>query len=274
MSWLSDSTELISGGWLSSRYAGHGVLGVDAAGAGLHGNGFFSGVSHPAEDADEFRALLLTLPASMPGVVYNEDGSIEVPPDTPTGSDSGTWRLYKNGVAQLPDPSTFTIIVGNGLSGTATLDGPTVGGAMGVAPPASLSGTATLDGPTIGGSLTGAPPPSASRTYTVYPDPALPGLVGAETITTPTFLKDPEARLDYSWNFGPWLADAGDSVATFTVTMDDGLVHDLEVVAGARITRWISSGPAAGQVLSMRCHIVTQQGRVDDRTIQLQGLER
>lgn len=118
-----------------------------------------------------------------------------------------------------------------------------------------------------------APAVSASRTYVIYPDPALPDPVDSGTEVMPTWLKDPAARLDYTWNWGLWLADADDAVGTFTVELDAGLASDRQHQAGGALTYWVT-GPAAGQVASMRCHIVTRDGRVDDRTIRLQGIDR
>lgn len=140
----------------------------------------------------------------------------------------------------------------------------------------TVSAAFATDNPASGGGeIPTEPEPSisVSRTYTVYPDPALPGPVGAETEITPTYIKDPESRLDYTWQFAPWLADAGDSVASMTVTLGAGITSDLESVRATSLTKWVL-GPPAGTVADMRLDIVTSLGRVDSRTIRLQGLDR
>lgn len=87
--------------------------------------------------------------------------------------------------------------------------------------------------------------------------------------TTTTFTKDPAALLDYSWDWGPWLAQTGDTIAEATVTASDGLtaVGD-PVVNGAVVTQKVSGG-ALGDLATLVCQITTTSGLVDERSIYL-----
>lgn len=79
------------------------------------------------------------------------------------------------------------------------------------------------------------------------------------------FRKDPQALLDYAWDWSEWLT-GGDTIASATVTLPAGLVLEDTVVAAQVVTTWVSGG-AAGVGYPATCHIVTAQGREDERTI-------
>lgn len=87
-----------------------------------------------------------------------------------------------------------------------------------------------------------------------------------------TYVKDPDADLDYSFDWRPFLGD--DSISTFTVTSSSA---DLTVKAnppptnsGNVITFWLSGGNA-GEEYSVKCHIETANNppRKDDRTMKI-----
>lgn len=93
-----------------------------------------------------------------------------------------------------------------------------------------------------------------------------------------TFLKDPDATLDYVVNFGKWLP-SGDSISTRTVTAATGLTKVSDaivagtdasgstVVAGA-VQIWLSGGTLDAEY-PVTCHITTSAGRITDETITL-----
>lgn len=87
----------------------------------------------------------------------------------------------------------------------------------------------------------------------------------------PTIDKDPDATLDYSWDWSTWLD--GDTISSRSFVVDTGLtVVSSQEVAGV-VTAFISGG-TAGQLLRATCRIVTALGRTDDRSIVLKIVER
>lgn len=86
------------------------------------------------------------------------------------------------------------------------------------------------------------------------------------------FIKDPDADLDWQFNWADWLAD-GETISSATFTVDDGLTvtstgHD-DTVA----TVWLSGG-TAGSVYRVTSHVVTSAARTDDRSISIRVTER
>lgn len=80
------------------------------------------------------------------------------------------------------------------------------------------------------------------------------------------FLKDPSAVLDYRIDWAEWLPDDDKIVnATFIVSDDDIVVEDV-LYTDSSATVWLSGG-VAGQRYTVTNHIVTEDGREDDRSI-------
>lgn len=85
------------------------------------------------------------------------------------------------------------------------------------------------------------------------------------------FTKDPDAVLDYGHRFGDWLAeDETIESATWTVSTiaDDPrpLTKDSSSHTADVATIWLSGG-TVGSTYTATCHIVTDQGREDDRSL-------
>lgn len=78
------------------------------------------------------------------------------------------------------------------------------------------------------------------------------------------FRKDPDAVLDYAWNWTAWLA--GDTIASYTLDVPEGLTLESDSATSSAVTAWLSGG-VAGQSYAVTCHIVTAAGREDDRTV-------
>lgn len=89
MSWLSDSTAIVSGAWVSSAYSGHGIQGAYVPVTGTHGGSIIS-LAVTVDPAKEYRLFAESLPV---GFTLNEDGG-------GAGSASGvaSMRLYADGV--------------------------------------------------------------------------------------------------------------------------------------------------------------------------------
>jgi hypothetical protein len=85
------------------------------------------------------------------------------------------------------------------------------------------------------------------------------------------FTKDPDAVLDYEWDWSAWLG--ADTIASHTVTADSGLTVDSSAKTATAVTVWLSGG-TVGASYNVTCHIVTAAGREDDRTIGITVQER
>lgn len=78
--------------------------------------------------------------------------------------------------------------------------------------------------------------------------------------------KDPEAVLDYSFDWSRWLD--GDTISSSTWDADDGITVDSDAFGENISTVWLSGGEA-GQFYKVTNHIVTAAGRESDRTMVL-----
>jgi hypothetical protein len=86
------------------------------------------------------------------------------------------------------------------------------------------------------------------------------------------FRKDPDAILDYTWDWTQWLAQ-GEAITGHTVIVPTGITLDSSATDAGYVTAWIRGG-TNGQTYSVTCRIVTDQGRTDDRSISLYVLDR
>lgn len=89
--------------------------------------------------------------------------------------------------------------------------------------------------------------------------------------TLKTFLKDPDAVLDYTGDWAKWLGS--DTIATSTWDVPDGITKDSESHTSKQTLIWLSGG-TAGESYQLRNHITTAAGRADDRTITIKIKER
>lgn len=89
------------------------------------------------------------------------------------------------------------------------------------------------------------------------------------------FVIDPDAVLDYEfgWNDG-WLAD-GETITGHTVTATEGITVDSSSVINSDtdVRVWVSGATKPGPV-RVTCHIVTSEGREDDRTMKFNVRDR
>lgn len=86
-----------------------------------------------------------------------------------------------------------------------------------------------------------------------------------------TFIKDPDAVLDYSIEWSKWLA--GDRIQTSTWSVSDPALEAAgDSNTPSRATVWLSAG-VAGQSYTVTNRITTFGGRTDERsfTIQVQN---
>lgn len=98
----------------------------------------------------------------------------------------------------------------------------------------------------------------------------------------PVILKDPDAELDYMFDWTPYLTDISDTLAGVDFIMDP-LDTTLTMVRSAfdsmHATVWVSGGTAPTDAntpnqRSVTCRITTTGGRIDDRSVFLKIVER
>lgn len=88
---------------------------------------------------------------------------------------------------------------------------------------------------------------------------------GVRIIYSATYFKDPDAVLDFSFDWSAWLEDI-ENISTRTITVDTGLTKNSDSESSGVVTAWLSGG-TAGTTYEVACEIVTSLGRTDERTI-------
>lgn len=84
--------------------------------------------------------------------------------------------------------------------------------------------------------------------------------------------KDPDAVLDWVWDWNEWL-EVGETISTSDFFTTVGLVIDSDTKTTKTATVWLSGG-SAGQVYQVTNRITTTSGRTDDRSITIRVTER
>lgn len=86
------------------------------------------------------------------------------------------------------------------------------------------------------------------------------------------FEKDPQAVLDYAFDWSDWL-DSGETIASTTITVASGLTKDSDSESDGIVTIWLSGG-TAGTSYTVACKIVTSSSRTDERSITIMVINR
>ena len=89
-----------------------------------------------------------------------------------------------------------------------------------------------------------------------------------------SFVKDPDAVLDYKWDWSDWLA-TGETISSHTIPTVTGITLDSSSITDTNtsVTAWYSSGTALTDY-DVTCQIVTSDSREDDRTVTLKVRDR
>ena len=99
----------------------------------------------------------------------------------------------------------------------------------------------------------------------------------AETGTAPyikyTIPKDPDAVLDYTFDWEDWLDDITDTISSHSMVAETGITVDSSNIVAKTVVAWISGG-TVGTTCRLACRIVTAGGRTDDRSIFIKIKER
>ena len=90
------------------------------------------------------------------------------------------------------------------------------------------------------------------------------------------FVKDPDAELDYSFDWSDYLA-TGETISSQTMTVESGLTLGTGEKAPSEsdgiVVFWLSGGPA-GEDYDVACKIVTSASRTDERTMTIRVKNR
>lgn len=85
--------------------------------------------------------------------------------------------------------------------------------------------------------------------------------------------KDPNAVLDYTFDWSEYLAPIGDTISTVTWILSAGITKVSQSNSTTTASAFVSGG-VAGSFETLTCRILTTGGRTDDRSITLKITER
>jgi len=91
-------------------------------------------------------------------------------------------------------------------------------------------------------------------------------------MTEAIFIKDPDAVLDYAFDWNTWLA-SGETISSHVVTVPTGLTKDSDTESDGIVTVWLSGG-TAGTSYNVACKIETSDSRTEERSITILVQER
>lgn len=86
------------------------------------------------------------------------------------------------------------------------------------------------------------------------------------------FIKDPDAVLDYVFDWTDWL-DAGETISSHVITVETGITKDSDSESGGLVTVWLSGGTVDSYYI-VSCKIVTSDSRTEERSMRIQVSER
>ena len=87
-----------------------------------------------------------------------------------------------------------------------------------------------------------------------------------------TFKKDPDAVLDFLFDWSQWLL-FNEIISSYTIIPDSGLTVDSTSQSNSVVTVWISGG-TAGKTYELECKILTSISRIDKRTMTIEVVSR
>lgn len=84
--------------------------------------------------------------------------------------------------------------------------------------------------------------------------------------------KDPDAVLDYGIDWADWVPSS-DSIVSSSWSAPVGITVDSDSLNDTVCVVWLSGG-TVGQIYEVTCHITTDDGREDDRSLLIKVVER
>lgn len=88
-----------------------------------------------------------------------------------------------------------------------------------------------------------------------------------------SYKKDPNATLDYTFDWTAYLTPLADTIASVSWVLPVGLTNVSQSNTTMTATVFVSGG-TLGESLQLTCRITTAGGRTDDRSITLKIVER
>lgn len=88
-----------------------------------------------------------------------------------------------------------------------------------------------------------------------------------------TYKKDPNATLDYTFDWSAYLAGIVDTIASVTWILTTGITKVSQQNTNTTATCFISGG-TTGNTETLTCRITTAGGRIDDRSIQIKIVDK
>lgn len=85
--------------------------------------------------------------------------------------------------------------------------------------------------------------------------------------------KDPQAKLDYQFNWGTNWLGTGDAIESVVWTIPSGLTKESQTHDDTTATVWLSGG-VDGRSYDVVCQITTSDDRTDQRTFTLPVADR
>ena len=89
-----------------------------------------------------------------------------------------------------------------------------------------------------------------------------------------SFLKDPNAKLDYKFDWSEWLETA-ETITSYSLVVDTGITEFSSSNDDDSVTVWLTGG-TAGLTYQVTCRITTDSNptRIEDRTMTFHVVER
>jgi hypothetical protein len=87
------------------------------------------------------------------------------------------------------------------------------------------------------------------------------------------YKKDPNAVLDYTFDWGPYLTPLADTIASAVWVLPASVIKVSQLQTTTTASAFLSGG-TLGETETVTCRITTNGGRTDDRSIQLKIVER
>lgn len=86
------------------------------------------------------------------------------------------------------------------------------------------------------------------------------------------FIADPEAVLDYSFDWTQWLAE-GETITSYVVTVAAGITSVIDSETDGVVTVWLTGG-TNGTRYRIECLVNTSEGRTDERSFYVKVQEQ
>jgi len=87
-----------------------------------------------------------------------------------------------------------------------------------------------------------------------------------------SFPKDPDAILDYAFDWTDWLED-GETIVTYDVEVPTGLTKGIVSELSGKVVVWLEDGEP-NETYYIICEVITSEGRKEHRTAEIHVKQR